>query len=212
MGRANVIPAIEIVRVTPGMVAQVVAVHEETFPDFFLTQLGSRFLRLYYAALVDSPSGVALAAKVEGGGVVGFAAGSTEPAGFYRRLLARGWLRFSLAALPAVIRRPSRAGRVLGALRHPSRQPSELGTAGLHSIATTPSAQGTGIGGVLIEAFAGEVERLGCTRLRLETDAEDNERVIDFYVRHGFEEVGEELRGSRRMLLMEREIAGEELT
>lgn len=202
-------PALDIRSMNPETVQQVVAVHEEAFPDFFLTELGGKFLRLYYRSLAEAPEGIGLVAVVEGGGVVGFAAGSTAPAGFYRTLLRRRWLLFAIAALPAVLRRPSRVGRVLSALRHPSRQPTQPGTAGLHSLASAPGAQGSGVGGALVEAFVREALDAGSNRVRLETDASGNDRVVEFYDRHGFAVVGEETRGDRRMLVMERTITNE---
>src|ERR1035441_7652590 len=76
----------------------VVAVHIRSFPSFFLSQMGPRFLLCLYEELLCDPSGIALVCK-QGHIVRGFVAGTTEPRRFYKRLLVRRWRGFALASV-----------------------------------------------------------------------------------------------------------------
>ena len=98
-------------------VARVVELHLAAFPGFFLSFLGPRFLRLFYAEAV-AVGGICLVVEARGG-VAGFVAGSDRPGGFYGALLRRRALAFALAAAPALLRRPSSALRVARALLKP---------------------------------------------------------------------------------------------
>lgn len=84
--------SVTIRRMEHGDLSGVVSVHREAFPEFFLSFLGPRFLRAFYAALVDAPDGIALIAT-NGGAVCGFVAGTVRPWAFYRREAFRAGLR-----------------------------------------------------------------------------------------------------------------------
>jgi ribosomal protein S18 acetylase RimI-like enzyme len=165
----------------------VVSVHVEAFPQFFLTQLGPRFLRGYYRCVLDYPGGILL---TEGGarGVQGFVSGFVNPAAFYRELRRRR-LRLGLAALAGLIARPSRV-RTLRANYHRAgnlaHQTDGTNTAELSSLAVSPGSTGTGIGSRLVHRFAEAARAQGAERVVLTTDAHGNEAVNRFYRRLGF--------------------------
>src|SRR4030067_3030950 len=102
---------------------RVVAVHLAGVPGFFLSFLGPRFLALYYSGVCSAPEGIAFVCLNSGGEPAGVVVGSTNPRGVYSRLLKRDWLRFSLASLDAICRKPSAVGRVARGLSPPSRDP-----------------------------------------------------------------------------------------
>ncbi|MFP5345426.1 MAG: ribosomal protein S18-alanine N-acetyltransferase [Actinomycetes bacterium] len=60
--------------------------------------------------------------------------------------------------------------------------------ADVQTVAVAPSAQGTGLGGVLLRALVEEAARRGCSSLLLEVRA-DNAPAIKLYERHGFERI-----------------------
>lgn len=165
----------------------VVAVHRSAFPDFFLTTMGPRFLRQLYRGFLSDSSGIVLAA-VAGDDVVGFVAGTSEPEGFFRRLLFRRWYAFGLAALPGLARHPWRAGRkLLGALVYRGdKPPALLDSALLSSIGVAPSAGGRGIGRQLVVLFCEEARRRGCRTVYLTTDRDTNQPANNFYLHCGF--------------------------
>ena len=170
----------------PGDISRVVSVHLESFPGFFLSFLGDRFLRLYYSGICAAPEGIALVYLNEAGIPAGFVAGTTNPQGFYRRLLKSDGLKFALASLGALFRRPSTCGRLLRALTHPSANPIGDEVAGLYSIGVLPELQGTGAGKKLVRAFLAEAARRGCKKVFLTTDRDENDEVNGFYRSLGF--------------------------
>jgi len=167
-------------------VSRVVEIHRKSFPGFFLTFLGSRFLSLYYSGICAAPEGIAYIYLDAAGVPAGFVAGTSDPRGFYSKLLRKDWMRFSLASLGAIFRRPSIVGRIARAVRHPSGNPAGKDVAGLYSIGVLPSLQGTGAGGKLTAAFLEEARRRGCSRVFLTTDRDGNDAANAFYRKLGF--------------------------
>ncbi|MDX2479220.1 MAG: GNAT family N-acetyltransferase [Desulfuromusa sp.] len=169
-----------------GDLEPVVQTHLESFPDFFLSFLGPRFLRLYYAGVISAPEGIAFVCLDSDGQPSGFVAGTTNPRGFYRRLLIRGWLKFSFASLGAILRRPSAIARVARAVFHPASNPIGADVAGLFSIGVQPKMQGTGAGKALVLKFLDVTKACGCKRVFLTTDQKNNDGVNAFYEKLGF--------------------------
>lgn len=153
----------------------VVTTHLSAMPDFFLSSLGSAFLKTYYAALIDDPAAVAFVAAEDDRAVVGFAVGSTNPSGFYRRLLARRWPSFALSSVPGLIRNPRAAARIVRAIRYPGSQPQGDNLGGLYSIGVDSGMQGRGVGRKLVGAFLDEARARGCSAVYLHADAEGND-------------------------------------
>lgn len=164
----------------------VVRVHLEAFPGFFLTFLGTHFLGEFYEAALGDPTGVALVASADER-LHGFVVGTMEPAGFYGRLLRTRWHRFALASLRAVIRRPAIVPRLARALLLPSQSAHLDRSALLMSLAVDPTSQGHGIGRRLVAEFVEEARAHGCERVLLSTDRDGNDTVNAFYRRLGFE-------------------------
>lgn len=168
-------------------VCHVVAVHLSSFPGFFLSFLGSRFLSLFYSGICNAPEGIVFVYLNDAGVPAGFVAGTSNPGGFYSRLLKRDWLKFALASIVPVLKKPSVIGRVARAVSHPSGNPIGNDIAGLFSIGVLPELQGTGAGKKLVQAFLNEAKQRGCKRVFLTTDRDNNEAVNSFYEKLGFE-------------------------
>lgn len=175
-----------ISKLTKQHVGQVVTVHVASFPGFFLSFLGPQFLSIFYSAVSSAPEGIAFVYLNEAGIPSGFVAGTSNPRGFYSRLLMRHWFRFAMAAIPSVLRKPSIVSRVARAVFHPSDNPVGDDVAGLFSIGVLPELQGTGAGKKLMQAFLEEAKYRSCKRVVLTTDQDNNDAVNAFYVRHGF--------------------------
>lgn len=163
------------------------SLHMKSFPDFFLTSLGPRFLRLLYAGFAHEPGGICIVVE-DKGVVVGFAAGTTAPDVFFGRLLRRQGWRFALAAIPGLLRNPGFVARkCFGALFYRGEQPAGLANAALlSSLAVSPACGGQGLGQQLVQAFADASQRQGCSAIYLTTDEADNARVNRFYAKCGF--------------------------
>jgi GNAT superfamily N-acetyltransferase len=171
---------------TADEVAAVVDAHIAAFPDFNLTRLGPSFLREYYAAVQRDASAIALVAERQGEGLLGFVVGSTNPRGFYSRLLRGRWHRFALAAIPALVMRPKAVVQLFRALRYPGTHPEGDGVAGLYSLAVVPERRKQGVGAGLVVRFLDEAWARGADQVYLQTDADDNEGVNLFYAALGF--------------------------
>lgn len=173
-------------RMEAGDAPVVTQVHIASFPGFFLTFLGERFLRIYYEAICASSEGIAFVFLNKAGRPAGFVAGTANPRGFYRKLLKSRWLSFGLAALPALAQKPAVAGRLLRAFSHPGANPAGDDIAGLYSIGVLPELQGTGAGKLLVQSFLEEAQKRGCLTVFLTTDRDENDAVNAFYSRLGF--------------------------
>jgi ribosomal protein S18 acetylase RimI-like enzyme len=192
---------------TSGDVEAVVATHLRAFDGFFLTMLGPRFLRRLYSAFLREPTGILVVGE-DDSVVRGFVAGTTQPKGFFRRLLARQGAGFALSAVPALLRSPRRvARRLLAAVTYRGEAPAALPEAALlSSIAVDPDFSGRGLAGSLLQGFIEEARQKGCRAIYLTTDRDDNSQVRSFYERNGFRAADLILRdGGRSMVRYVRE-------
>jgi ribosomal protein S18 acetylase RimI-like enzyme len=167
-------------------VNQVVAVHLFSFQGFFLSFLGPRFLSIFYSGICSTPKGIAFVYLNDAGIPAGFVAGTSNPGGFFSRLLKRYWLKFALASMVPIFRKPTIIKRVARAVFHPSGNPVGDDIAGLFSIGVLPELQGTGVGKELVRSFLYEAKQRGCKRVFLSTDRDNNEVVNNFYAQLGF--------------------------
>jgi len=163
----------------------VVKVHLSSFQGFFLTFLGRQFLSELYAGIVADSTGIAFVYREEAR-VLGFVAGTSQPAGFYSRLLHRRWWRFASASLIPILKNPLIIPRLLRAIRKPQDVSNQPDTGTLMSVAVAPDAQSRGLGQALVKAFLEEAAERGLKHVDLTTDKNNNDSVNQFYQRMGF--------------------------
>jgi ribosomal protein S18 acetylase RimI-like enzyme len=164
----------------------IVDIHQKAFSHFFLTQLGSEFLRNYYALVLDYRAGIMLVSE-RPGTLEGFACGFVDPAEFYK-LMWRSRRMFVLPVLSALVRRPSLATKVLSGVHRIQTPESEwpAWSCELSSIAVAPETSGTGLGKALMRAFLAEARSMDAQCVYLTTDADGNDAVNAFYRDVGF--------------------------
>lgn len=167
-------------------IAPLARLHRRSFPGFFLSRLGEPFLVQFYLGFLQDSSAVTVVARDHVGSVVGAAVGTTEPAGFFRRLLIHRWPGFAAASARAVLRQPTAIPRLVRAVTYRGAAPPRAGGALLSSICVDPSAQGTGVGRQLLAAWERAAQQKGARRAFLTTDAESNQAVNDFYAARGW--------------------------
>jgi len=167
-------------------VHKVSSVHIASFPGFFLSSLGPKFLSYFYTGIVSAQEGIAYVYLNEGSQPAGFVAGTINPRGFYKRLLRRDWLKFACVSILPIMKKPTIVPRIARALFHPSGNPPGYDVAGLFSIGVLPELQGSGAGKKLVQAFLQEAKQRGCLRVFLTTDRDNNDAVNAFYARLGF--------------------------
>ena len=164
----------------------IVAIHEAAFESFFLTSLGPYFLNELYNCIVEDCSSIALVAVDESEKIIGFVAGTTEPQGFYSRILKKRWKHFLIKSLPSLISRPAIIGRLIRAVNKPKDYIASSGDCELMSIAVLPENKGIGIGKILEKEFVDIAKFKKSRMIILSTDAEENEPVNHFYISCGY--------------------------
>lgn len=165
-------------------IGQVVDVHISSFTGFFLSFLGREFLTELYSGIINDPHGIALVYDDQM--IVGFVAGTTQPANFYRRLIIRRWWRFCLASIKPIIKKPGIIPRLIRALKMPKSVTNEPNRGTLLSIAVLPGHQGKKYGEILVQAFLEKSAHCGLNKVDLTTDTEHNNAVNNFYKKMGF--------------------------
>ncbi len=162
-------------------VPEAVEVHRAAFPDFFLTFLGTDFLKLLYRFYVAGDTEIALAAECNGR-IHGALIGSTEPKGFYKRLAIRHFLSFAWAGMRPLLKRPIIFPRLIRALSYRGDAPpcGEQGAL-LASVCVEPTQQKKGIGVQLVKRFEREAWKRGCKFVYLSTDRDDDQGSGGFY-------------------------------
>ena len=164
----------------------IVDIHQKAFSHFFLTQLGSEFLRNYYALVLDYRAGIMLVSE-RPGVLEGFACGFVDPAEFYQSMW-RSRRTFVLPVLSALVRHPSLAAKVLSGVHRIQTPESEwpAQSCELSSIAVAPETSGNGLGKALMQAFLAQARSMDAQCVYLTTDADGNDAVNAFYRDVGF--------------------------
>lgn len=159
--------------------------HKKAFPSFFLTQLGIPFLcTLYMGYMEDKDSGIIVAEK--NNKLVGFIAFSYDYPGFYKGLIKNHLFKYAICSLGAAIRHPSFIKRLLGAFKKSKSVVKEERYVELASICVDPRMESKGVGTALINYLKGIVDFSIYAYINLETDADGNDEVNNFYIRNGF--------------------------
>ena len=205
-------------RMAPGHLGQVASLHEACFPDYYLTRLGTSFLKAMYGWYVKTPQAIAYVALDSKGGVVGFVAGTTRVESYYRSLFGHQFGPLLWAVLGRLVRHPlltwsqiwerkdlllQACGALLSAAPGApgdSAPGPDLGSpaASLVSIAVSPSHRRLGIARRLTELFLTDARQRGSELVTLSV-REDNLGARGFYEGLNWTEVAvssEEYHGS----------------
>jgi ribosomal protein S18 acetylase RimI-like enzyme len=175
----------------------IVHVHMQAFPQFFMTLMGSAFVREYYLAALEYRESISFVAR-EGNRLIGFVTGFGNPRNFYAYYRSRRW-RLVPSVIAALILKPGLFPRIL---RNVKRVSSEGGTDSeveLSSIGVLGEWAGTGVGRLLLASFTEAARSQGFRSIYLTTDAHGNDRVNRFYLKRGFELESSFLQGPRTM-------------
>ena len=170
-------------------VDSIVAIHNQAFPDFFLTTLGNRFLRLYYKSMCDSKDAITLCAEVDGE-VKGFATSSYYSHGFNTMLIKKNLFKFGLMGVELMFTKPKailRLAKNLDKKAEGNAMKDNGEYAELYSIAVMPGNQGSGIGKKLLMATEENVAKHN-SKISLTTDYFHNEKTIGFYHSLGYQD------------------------
>ena len=137
-------------------VKKIVLLHDDSFPDFFLTTLGKPFLEVLYKSIILHLDGIAVGI-FENENLLGFAIGSCKKSGFYSDIFKRNFFELGLYCLPSLIRRPQIGKRIFKSLF--SKATSEdfiIENATLLSICVDPKQSKRGLGALILKEFEKE--------------------------------------------------------
>lgn len=168
--------------------AQIVALHEEAFKGFFLSELGTSFLKQYYKAVVKNINALNLGVFDEKNQLIGFAVTAKKSLGFNKTIIKENFFNFFTEGLKIIFSRPKAIYRIIKNLDKKSKDvKNDSGEyCELLSIATHPKKQGLGIGKLLLSETEKQLKAEGFTLLALTTDFFNNDPVVRFYEKSGY--------------------------
>ncbi len=176
----------EIRLATQEDVVSIVDIHKSAFEGFFLTSLGTNFLRFYYKSFVKSEESIVLCA-IEDGVVLGFSAATKQCKGFNSRLIKNNLFSFFILAVNLLFTQPSSLIRLAKNLTKKSEEVFDNEDyAELYSIGMRAESQGKGIGKKLLKATEDNLKNLGVSKVSLTTDYYNNESAVAFYHTMGY--------------------------
>ncbi len=165
----------------------IVEIHNQAFPDFFLTSLGGNFLKLYYTSVLNHTDGIILVCE-NNKDLIGFCAGTLLSSGFNTRVVKANIWPYIRTSLKLVFTRPSSLVHLINNMSKEDTNKGDDGNyAELLSIGVDPSAQRCGAGTALLKALEEEVRKNHGLKLSLTTDFKDNDKAIGFYKSLGYE-------------------------
>lgn len=167
---------------------QIVDLHLLTFKSFFLSSLGSSFLRTYYSSCIKSSNSVGVCAVNEDNKIVGFAVGNLMANKFHITLIKQNKMPFFIEGFKLLFTRPFAVVRLIKNLMKGSSTVQDSGLYGeLLSIGVNPSEKGKGIGKILILEFENILKSNNCKQVALTTDYLDNDYALSFYSKLGYD-------------------------
>ena len=165
----------------------IVEIHLDAFKGFFLTSLGSAFLKFYYTCFVKSSETVTMVAEEEDM-VYGFSASTKVCKGFNSRLIKNNLFAFGMLSLKMLFTSPKALIRLAKNLTKKGEGVEDNEDyAELYSIGVSKSAQGKGVGKKLLAASEEILKKEGVRRVSLTTDFDHNEQAVGFYHSMGYE-------------------------
>lgn len=168
-------------------VNKVVKIHQNTFSDFFLTQLGAKFLKLYYASCIkNKASTIAVGIYSAENTLLGFSIGSTQSKGYYKRILKNNFFKFLMIGLYLLFTKPLAIVRLMKNMDKVKKKCDDGLYCELLSIGVSAEQKGKGYGKILLEAFEKEAIKRDLKKITLTTDYNNNDGVIAFYKKAGY--------------------------
>lgn len=171
---------------TLGDVDQIVQIHHDAFENFFLTSLGTDFLKFYYSSFIKNNETVCMV-EIDNDIIVGFSASTVMSKGFNTRLIKSNLPNFVLWSFKMLFSNPKALIRLVRNLvKKSDAMEDNEDYAELFSIAVKSNQQNKGIGKILLSETEKELKTKGVENLSLTTDYHDNDATIGFYKSMGY--------------------------
>ncbi len=178
----------EVLPISDKNIDRLIRVHESAFQNFFLTELGPKFLRLYYKSVLKSHDGILLG-TFENDKLIGFCAACFRSAGFNKSLIKSNLLKFGLISCKLLITKPKAIIRLARNLTKSDRPDDNGEYAELMSIGVDKTSQNSGAGKKMLAELENILRQKGIKQLSLTTDVEENASTLAFYKKRGFKEM-----------------------
>lgn len=166
--------------------SDVVRIHIHAFEGFFLTTLGSSFLTTYYKSVLKTSDSILAGAYIDQK-LVGFGVGASLANGYNKRLVRNNLFSFLWEGMKLFFYKPKAIVQIKNNFRKTGQQEDDGMYAELYSIAVEPDVSIRGIGSAIIHFFECEAKSKGVHRVSLTTDFYENEDVLAFYKKNGYE-------------------------
>jgi ribosomal protein S18 acetylase RimI-like enzyme len=179
---------------------KIAILHDNAFPNFFLTTLGKPFLAVFYKSIIRHPNGVAIGV-FQDENLLAFAIGSSVKKSFYSDIFKNNFFYLGLCCLPSVIRNPKSIIRILkSVIAKDTTQDFIIENATLLSICVDPAQSKKRLGEIVLKEFENEVFLIS-KGISLTTDCDNNDHVNRFYKNNNYELFQTFSQGERRMNL-----------
>lgn len=163
-------------------IEDVVTIHNNAFPDFFLTLLGDHFLKLYYSSVLKSKDGILLGCYNQNNDLLGFCAGTMISDKFNIKLIKSNLFSFLGIGVYLLFTNLGALKRLyLNLSKTNNSKEYSSDYAELLSIGVAKTTQGKGIGKLLLSELERVIQVHGGQRLSLTTDFLENTQAIKFY-------------------------------
>lgn len=172
--------------ITENDLDSIVRIHLQSFEGFFLTSLGPNFINSYYKAAITDSSTLSVCILVDNN-IIGFATGTTLPKGYHKRIFLSNPLAFSFSLFRKIII-PSVFFRLIKNANKKS-QDTSIKQVELLSLAVSKEFKGRNYGVRILEEFEKLAISKGCLRITLTTDVNENDSVIKFYNKNGYQKI-----------------------
>jgi ribosomal protein S18 acetylase RimI-like enzyme len=178
-----------------GLIAEL---HKKAFSNFFLANLGYKFLVNFYKAILNDPNSINIG-LFENELLIGFAVGSKRSKSFYKNLFIKNFIELSFSAVVPLISNPNNIVRLLTSLISFSKSNLDIiDDSVLLSICIDPNCSSKGFGKILLTEFEKRAFKYSKI-ITLTTDADDNDYVNAFYSKNGYELNHSFYQGKRKM-------------
>lgn len=167
------------------LIDQVVLIHKKSFEGFFLSTLHPGFLRQLYKSFAKNKKSDLLVA-FDGEKPIGFLAYSCDSAGMYGYMLFRYFFPFAWYSFLSFLKKPSIFKKMFSAIKMPRKHVRETEYVKIFSIGVDTDYRDHGIGTQLMNELKRRTDFSKYDYITLETDANDNVKANDFYLKNGF--------------------------
>ena len=176
-------------------IQEIVKIHINAFPNFFLTSLGSDLLFELYRSFLETENSGIYISKIDSK-VVGFLAFTEKSTPIYYNILKKHFFSFSLKLFKKFLKNPFSFFKLLYKFKKKLSLKKEekrtlLKKIRIESIAVEPNYFNKKIGKELIDFLKKNIDFEKFDLIELETDAKNNEKTNYFYQKNEFIKVEE---------------------